>query len=86
MLGMTTDGNFRLQATLAAGSSCSVLLERGEAIHPHHPITCDSKEIALYEDGSMSCDHAKTGPADLRTYHTINGSIAYLILELASNL
>lgn len=87
MLGLgSTPGSTSLQATLAAGSALSVITDGVEPIHPHHPLTCGSRQLAYHDDGSMSCDHAKTEPGDLRTRHAINGSIAYLIFELALNL
>lgn len=82
----STSGWEGLQTTLASGSALSVLIEGAEEIRPHHPITCSSRQIALYEDGSMSCDHAATSPGDLRTQYAVNGSIAVLLLELAFKL
>ena len=45
-------GGLKLQATLSSSSSGT-----GEALSPHHPITCDG-ELRLEGDGSLRCRHA----------------------------
>lgn len=72
-------GQINLQATLSASSASSV----HPVIQPHHPITCPG-QLALYEDGSLACDHARTDPGDPRVHDCLNHSVALLIVELAS--
>lgn len=71
-------GCINLQATLSASSAMA-----GNNVVPHHPITCTGV-LALYEDGSLECEHARTDPDDERTHHCIDHSIALLLIETAA--
>lgn len=68
----------KLQDTLAASS----VVLGGERPLPHHPITC-SGHLAYQEDGTFACEHTQVGPDDERTQHSLNQSIAVLLLEEA---
>jgi hypothetical protein len=55
-----------------------------QRMQPHHPVMCvESKELKFFEDGTLSCPHAKATPGDVHTQAAINSSIAILIIELA---
>ena len=80
------DQKVNLQATLASASAYSVPLigDRG-GISPHHPITCQTT-LRLEEDGTLACDHTSAPADDVRTQRVLDGSVAILLLELASRL
>lgn len=73
-------GGLKLQATLSSSSSGT-----GDALSPHHPITCNG-ELRLEYDGSLSCDHAAAPPDDIRTQFCIDHSISLLLMELSAQL
>ncbi|HYT39481.1 MAG TPA: hypothetical protein VEN99_08220 [Acidimicrobiia bacterium] len=73
-------GGLKLQATLSSSSSGT-----GEALSPHHPITCDG-ELRLEGDGSLRCRHAAASPGDVRTQFCIDHSISLLLMELSAAL
>jgi hypothetical protein len=73
-------GGLKLQATLSSSSSGT-----GQALRPHHPITCNG-ELRLEHDGSLHCDHAAAPPGDIRTQFCIDHSISLLLMELSANL
>lgn len=78
----TPQGTIQLQATLAATTAGSPLID---APIPHHPITCYT-ELRYEEDGSFSCEHVTVSPDDRRTQASLDASAAILILELANGL
>lgn len=73
-------GGLKLQATLSSSSSGT-----GDALSPHHPITCNG-ELRLEGDGSLCCDHSAAPPGDLRTQFCIDHSISLLLMELSATL
>jgi hypothetical protein len=73
-------GGLKLQATLSSSSSGT-----GEALTPHHPITCNGG-LRLEHDGSLACDHSAAPPGDIRTQFCIDHSISLLLMELSANL
>ena len=73
-------GGLKLQATLSSSSSGT-----GEALTPHHPITCNG-ELRLEEDGSLHCGHTQAPPGDVRTQFCIDHSISLLLMELSADL
>lgn len=73
-------GGLKLQATLSSSSSGT-----GEALTPHHPITCNG-DLRLEHDGSLRCDHTEAPPDDVRTQFCIDHSISLLLMELSANL
>ena len=73
-------GGLKLQATLSSSSSGT-----GEALMPHHPITCNG-DLRLEEDGSLCCDHTQAPPNDVRTQFCIDHSISLLLMELSADL
>jgi hypothetical protein len=52
---------------------------------PHHPITCTGA-LRLEEDASLHCEHSSAPSGDARTQSCIDGSIAWLLMELAAGL
>lgn len=75
------DQDVNLQATVSAATAMASSESYVGLKGLHHPITCGT-EIALYEDGSMRCDHATSSPDNLRNQDCINASIAILLFEL----
>jgi len=73
-------GGLKLQATLSSSSSGT-----GDALSPHHPITCNG-ELRLECDGRLACDHAAAPPGDIRTQFCIDHSISLLLMELSAQL
>ncbi len=73
-------GGLKLQATLSSSSSGT-----GDALSPHHPITCNG-ELRLEYDGRLSCDHVAAPPGDIRTQFCIDHSISLLLMELSAQL
>ena len=73
-------GGLKLQATLSSSSSGT-----GEALTPHHPITCNG-DLALEHDGRLRCNHSEAPPGDIRTQFCIDHSISLLLMELSANL
>jgi hypothetical protein len=73
-------GGLKLQATLSSSSSGT-----GEALTPHHPITCNGR-LRLEHNGSLCCDHSAAPPDDIRTQFCIDHSISLLLMELSANL
>jgi len=73
-------GGLKLQAALSSSSSGT-----GEALSPHHPITCDGG-LRLEGDGTLRCDHAAAPPGDIRTQFCIDHSISLLLMERSANL
>jgi hypothetical protein len=73
-------GGLKLQATLSSSSSGT-----GEAVSPHHPITCNG-ELRFECDGSLCCDHTAAPPGDVRTQFCIDHSISLLLMELSADL
>lgn len=67
----------QLQSTISAATSGV-----GEAILPHHPITCSSI-LTFDEDNNFACDHALVPADDPRTQSCLNHSLVLLILEPA---
>ena len=54
-------GGLKLQATLSSSSSGT-----GDALSPHHPITCNG-ELRLEHDNTLCCDHSAAPPGDIRS-------------------
>jgi hypothetical protein len=50
-------GGLKLQATLSSSTSGT-----GEALTPHHPITCNG-DLRLEQDGSLRCNHSEATSA-----------------------
>jgi hypothetical protein len=75
------DGAVNLQSTLSTSS----VIEQGEPVRPHHPITCPS-ELTLEEDGTFSCEHASVPPGDVRTQLCLDHTVALLLIELSQSL
>jgi len=73
-------GGLKLQATLSSSSSGT-----GDALTPHHPITCNG-ELRLEGDGTLCCDHSAAPPGDVRTQYCIDHSISLLLMELSADL
>jgi hypothetical protein len=73
-------GGLKLQATLSSSSSGT-----GEALSPHHPISCNGA-LRLEPDGSLCCDHSAAAPGDERTQFCIDHSISLLLMELSASL
>jgi hypothetical protein len=73
-------GGLKLQATLSSSSSGT-----GEALSPHHPITCNGG-LRFEHDGTLCCEHAVAPPGDIRTQFCIDHSISLLLMELSSDL
>ena len=73
-------GELKLQATLSSSSTGT-----GEAVSPHHPITCYGP-LRLEGDGRLCCDHSDAPPGDIRTQFCIDHSISLLLIELSSEL
>ena len=73
-------GGLKLQATLSSSSSGT-----GEAVVPHHPITCNG-DLRLEQDGRLCCTHSQTPPDDIRTQFCIDHSISLLLMELSADL
>lgn len=73
-------GGLKLQATLSSSSSGT-----GEALSPHHPITCNGA-LRLEPDGRLRCEHSEAPPGDLRTQFCIDHSISLLLMELSAAL
>ena len=73
-------GGLKLQATLSSSSSGT-----GEALTPHHPITCRG-ELRLESNGSLRCNHSVASPDDIRTQFCIDHSISLLLMELSADL
>ncbi len=83
MYGTGSFGSFQLQSALSSGTSGSPLL--GDRVAPHHPITC-SGDLFFGDDGSFACEHVEVPADDVRTQMCLNGSLAFLLIELASAL
>ena len=73
-------GGLKLQATLSSSSSGT-----GEALTPHHPITCNG-ELRFEPNGSLRCNHSAAPPDDIRTQFCIDHSISLLLMELSADL
>jgi hypothetical protein len=73
-------GGLKLQATLSSSTSGT-----GEALTPHHPITCNG-DLRLEQDGSLRCNHSEAPAGDIRTQFCIDHSISLLLMELSANL
>lgn len=73
-------GGLKLQATLSSSSSGT-----GEALTPHHPITCNG-DLRLDEDNRLRCSHSEAPPGDIRTQFCIDHSISLLLMELSADL
>ena len=73
-------GGLKLQATLSSSSSGT-----GEALSPHHPITCNG-ELSFEDNGSLRCNHSEAPPGDVRTQFCIDHSISLLLMELSAEL
>lgn len=73
-------GGLKLQATLSSSSSGT-----GDALSPHHPITCNG-DLRLEHDNTLCCDHTAAPPGDIRTQFCIDHSISLLLMELSADL
>lgn len=74
-------GQAELQAILSASSA---FIDAADSVRPHHPVTCDGD--LRYDDGALACDHAETGPDDLRTRFCLHYSVSLLLIELVNEL
>jgi hypothetical protein len=73
-------GGLKLQSTLSSSTSGT-----GEALTPHHPITCNG-DLRLEHDGRLRCNHSEAPVGDIRTQFCIDHSISLLLMELSANL
>lgn len=74
--GSDQPSSINLQATLSAATAMGL-----SHVVPHHPITCQG-ELGLHDDGSLECEHVRTGAGDVRTQDALAASVAILLFEL----
>ena len=77
-----SSGAVGLQPILSASSA---LIDTGEGVRPHHPVTC-SGALSYDEFGTLACEHAVAPAEDRRTQFCLTYSLSLLLIELVNDL